>query len=146
MANRIGWRFSVAAALAIALALPVEAQLVGPGGVLPEPPGGLGDIAGPLGERIDDTVLAALETVATREFQRLSYTEAIELREKSGEKFEYPVRWGAGLQAEHERYLTEKKFNAPVILYDYPREIKRHRWRDRSLQPRGGSGRGRPAA
>lgn len=59
MANRIGWRFSVAAALAIALALPVEAQLVGPGGVLPEPPGGLGDIAGPLGERIDDTVESA---------------------------------------------------------------------------------------
>ena len=75
-------------------------------------------------ERIDDTVLAALETVATREFQRLSYTDAIDILEKSGEKFEYPVRWGADLQAEHERYLTEKRFNAPVILYDYPRGIK----------------------
>jgi asparaginyl-tRNA synthetase len=75
-------------------------------------------------ERIDDTVLAALETVRDREFLRLSYTEAIDLLEKSGEKFEFPVRWGADLQAEHERYLTEKKFNAPVILYDYPRGIK----------------------
>jgi asparaginyl-tRNA synthetase len=75
-------------------------------------------------ERIDNTVLAALDTVASSEFQRLSYTEAIDLLERSGEKFEYPVRWGADLQAEHERYLTEKKFNTPVILYDYPREIK----------------------
>ena len=75
-------------------------------------------------ERIDDTVLAALETVRDRDFLRLSYTEAIDLLEKSGEKFEFPVRWGADLQAEHERYLTEKKFNAPVILYDYPRGIK----------------------
>jgi asparaginyl-tRNA synthetase len=75
-------------------------------------------------ERIDNTVLSALETVRDREFLRLSYTEAIELLEKSGEKFEFPVRWGADLQAEHERYLTEKKFNAPVILYDYPRGIK----------------------
>ncbi len=75
-------------------------------------------------ERIDNTVLAALETVRDREFLRLSYTEAIGLLETSGEKFEFPVRWGADLQAEHERYLTEKKFNAPVILYDYPRGIK----------------------
>jgi asparaginyl-tRNA synthetase len=75
-------------------------------------------------ERIDNTVLAALETVRDLEFLRLFYTEAIELLEKSGEKFEFPVRWGADLQAEHERYLTEKKFNAPVILYDYPRGIK----------------------
>jgi asparaginyl-tRNA synthetase len=75
-------------------------------------------------ERIDNTVLAALETVRDRDFLRVSYTEAIDLLEKSGEKFEFPVRWGADLQAEHERYLTEKKFNAPVILYDYPRGIK----------------------
>ena len=75
-------------------------------------------------ERIDDTIMAALETVRDREFLRLSYTEAIEILEQSGEKFEYPVKWGADLQAEHERYLTEKKFNAPVILYDYPRGIK----------------------
>jgi asparaginyl-tRNA synthetase len=75
-------------------------------------------------ERIDNTVLAALETVREKPFLRLSYTEAIELLEKSEEKFEFPVKWGSDLQAEHERYLTEKKFNAPVILYDYPRGIK----------------------
>ena len=75
-------------------------------------------------ERIDNTVLAALETVRDRDFLRLSYTEAIGLLEESGEKFEFPVRWGSDLQAEHERYLTEKKLNAPVILYDYPRQIK----------------------
>ena len=75
-------------------------------------------------ERIDETIMAALETVRDRDFLRLSYTEAIEILEKSGEKFEYPVKWGTDLQAEHERYLTEKKFNAPVILYDYPRGIK----------------------
>jgi asparaginyl-tRNA synthetase len=75
-------------------------------------------------ERYDPTVLAALESVASEPFRRVSYTEAIALLEQSGEKFEYPVKWGADLQAEHERYLTEQKFNAPVILYDYPRGIK----------------------
>jgi asparaginyl-tRNA synthetase len=75
-------------------------------------------------ERIDNTIMAALETVRDREFLRVSYTEAIQLLEQSGEKFEYPVKWGADLQAEHERWLTEKKFNAPVIQYDYPRGIK----------------------
>jgi asparaginyl-tRNA synthetase len=75
-------------------------------------------------ERIDNTVLAALETVRDKPFLRLSYTEAIKLLEESGEKFEFPVKWGSDLQAEHERYLTEKKFSAPVILYDYPRGIK----------------------
>ncbi|WP_428304873.1 asparagine--tRNA ligase [Lacipirellula sp.] len=75
-------------------------------------------------ERIDNTIMSALETVRDRDFLRLSYTEAVEILEQSGEKFEYPVKWGSDLQAEHERYLTEKKFNAPVILYDYPRGIK----------------------
>ncbi|MBX3434425.1 MAG: asparagine--tRNA ligase [Pirellulales bacterium] len=75
-------------------------------------------------ERIDDTVLPALAAVAERPFERLSYSDAIELLEKSGEKFEFPVAWGADLQAEHERYLTEKKIQAPVILHDYPRTIK----------------------
>ncbi|HEX6963484.1 MAG TPA: asparagine--tRNA ligase [Lacipirellula sp.] len=75
-------------------------------------------------ERIDNTILAALETVRDKPFLRVSYTDAIKLLEESGEKFEFPVKWGADLQAEHERWLTEKKFNAPVILYDYPRGIK----------------------
>jgi asparaginyl-tRNA synthetase len=74
--------------------------------------------------RIDDTVIATLEAIVASEFVRLSYTEAVERLEKSGQKFEYPVGWGRDLQAEHERYLTEQLFRQPVILYDYPRAIK----------------------
>ncbi|NOY41506.1 MAG: asparagine--tRNA ligase [Planctomycetes bacterium] len=75
-------------------------------------------------KRIDDTVLETLHTIAEKPFHRVSYTEAIERLEKSGEKFEFPIAWGTDLQAEHERYLTEKEFGAPVILYDYPAAIK----------------------
>jgi len=75
-------------------------------------------------KRIDDTVQATLDTVANQTFQRVSYTEAIELLEKSGEKFDYPISWGTDLQAEHERFLTEKHFQSPVILFDYPASIK----------------------
>ena len=75
-------------------------------------------------QRVDESVLARLESIVSGEFQRLSYTDAIEMLEHSGESFEYPVRWGTDLQAEHERFLTEKQFNAPVILYDYPSTIK----------------------
>jgi asparaginyl-tRNA synthetase len=58
------------------------------------------------------------------DFVRLPYTEAVEILEKANTPFEYPVHWGADLQAEHERYLTEQQFGKPVILYDYPRSIK----------------------
>ncbi len=75
-------------------------------------------------ERIDAAVMPRLEAVLQSEFLRLPYTEAVDILEKSGEKFEFPVSWGRDLQSEHERYLTEKKFNRPVILYDYPRSIK----------------------
>ncbi len=75
-------------------------------------------------ERIDASVLPRLEAVLRSEFLRLPYTEAVEILRKSGEKFEFPVEWGKDLQSEHERYLTEKQFNRPVILYDYPRTIK----------------------
>jgi asparaginyl-tRNA synthetase len=75
-------------------------------------------------ERIDSTVLESLNTIVKKDFQRLSYTEAIEVLEKSGEKFEYPISWGADLQAEHERFITEKYLQAPVILHDYPAAIK----------------------
>ena len=75
-------------------------------------------------QRIDDTALATLEGIVEHEFVRLSYTEAIERLEKSGQTFEFPVAWGRDLQAEHERYLTEQVFKRPVILYDYPRTIK----------------------
>ncbi|MGI9430355.1 MAG: asparagine--tRNA ligase [Bythopirellula sp.] len=75
-------------------------------------------------DRINDQVLDQLKTVTERPFERLSYTEAVDLLEKSSKKFEYPVAWGSDLQAEHERYLTEEKLKAPVILYDYPASIK----------------------
>ncbi|HEX7377728.1 MAG TPA: asparagine--tRNA ligase [Pirellulales bacterium] len=74
--------------------------------------------------RIDDTVIATLEAIVGNEFVRLSYTEAVERLEASGQAFEFPVSWGRDLQAEHERYLTEQLFHRPVILYDYPRAIK----------------------
>lgn len=75
-------------------------------------------------ERIDTTILAKLRNIVDSDFLRLSYTEAVEILMSCGEEFEYPVTWGTDLQSEHERYLTEKKFGKPVILYDYPREIK----------------------
>ena len=75
-------------------------------------------------QRIDDTVLATLEKIVDSEFVRLPYTEAVEVLEKSGKTFEYPVNWGTDLQSEHERYLTEEHFEGPVILFDYPKTIK----------------------
>ena len=57
-------------------------------------------------------------------FERKTYTEAVEILKKSGRKFEFPVEWGLDLQAEHERYLVEQHFKCPVILTDYPRDIK----------------------
>jgi asparaginyl-tRNA synthetase len=75
-------------------------------------------------ERIDKTILATLENIVSHDFLRLSYTEAIGILEQSGQTFEFPVQWGHDLQSEHERYLTEQKFQQPVILYDYPRAIK----------------------
>lgn len=76
-------------------------------------------------DRIDNTVLATLEHIVASEFQRLSYTEAIDILLRAKEaKFEFPVKWGADLQSEHERWLTEKVFKKPVILHDYPRDIK----------------------
>jgi asparaginyl-tRNA synthetase len=75
-------------------------------------------------ERIDPAVRATLEGIVTSRFLRLPYTEAVEVLLQSGETFEFPVAWGNDLQSEHERYLTEKKFQCPVILYDYPRTLK----------------------
>jgi asparaginyl-tRNA synthetase len=73
---------------------------------------------------VDKTLMPTLETIARSTFKRLPYTEAIEILEKSGHKFEYPVSYGMDLQSEHERYLTENKFKKPVIIYDFPRTIK----------------------
>ncbi len=74
--------------------------------------------------RIDKTVIETLTHIIESPFVRMPYTEAVEILEKSGQSFEYPVAWGTDLQAEHERYLTEKHCKAPVILFDYPRSIK----------------------
>ncbi len=75
-------------------------------------------------ERIDKTAISTLENVINHEFRRLPYTEAIDILQKSGQSFEFPVAWGNDLQAEHERYLAEQKFQCPVILYDYPATLK----------------------
>ncbi len=73
---------------------------------------------------VDKEVRTTLEQVVNSTFERCPYSEAIKILEQSGEKFEYPVKWGLDMQSEHERYLTEKKFKKPVIVYDYPEEIK----------------------
>jgi asparaginyl-tRNA synthetase len=65
-----------------------------------------------------------LNFVIANDFKRLTYTEGVDILEKSGKKFEFPVYWGADLQSEHERYLVEEHFKRPVILTDYPKEIK----------------------
>jgi asparaginyl-tRNA synthetase len=76
------------------------------------------------GKFIDKELLPRLQHVMDSEFVRVSYTEAVELLEKSGAKFDYPVSWGCDLQTEHERYLTEQLFKKPVFVTDYPKEIK----------------------
>jgi len=73
---------------------------------------------------IDKELFERLDNVANSDFGRVTYTEAVDILEKSGEKFEYPVKWGIDLQTEHERYLTEKVFKRPVFVTDYPKEIK----------------------
>jgi asparaginyl-tRNA synthetase len=73
---------------------------------------------------VDKELLARLDFVIERQFQRLSYTEAVHLLQRSGEKFEFPVEYGLNLQSEHERWLTEKHFKSPITVFDYPKEIK----------------------
>ena len=73
---------------------------------------------------VDKTLMATLENIAQSDYIRLPYREAVEILNKSGRKFEYPVGFGNDLQTEHERYLTEKHFKKPVIVYDYPKIIK----------------------
>ena len=75
-------------------------------------------------ERIEKGLIQNLELVLNKDFKRISYTEAVEILKNSGQTFEFEVAWGKDLQSEHERYLAEKHFNGPVILYDYPKEIK----------------------
>ncbi|PKK83906.1 MAG: asparagine--tRNA ligase [candidate division Zixibacteria bacterium HGW-Zixibacteria-1] len=73
---------------------------------------------------VDKGLIERLEHVVNSDFEKLPYTEAIKILEKSGEKFEFPVGWGVDMQSEHERYLTEKVFKKPVIVFDYPKKIK----------------------
>ena len=75
-------------------------------------------------QRIDNSVLATADNIINNEFERLTYTDAIAQLEKSDKTFEYPVKWGLDLQSEHERYLAEELFKKPVIVTDYPVEIK----------------------
>jgi asparaginyl-tRNA synthetase len=73
---------------------------------------------------VDTGLLERLNHVAASEFMRLPYTEAVEILQKSGVGFEYPVQWGLPLQTEHERYLTEQVYKKPVFVRDYPRDVK----------------------
>jgi len=75
-------------------------------------------------ERIDKTCLARVEACIESSFERMTYTDAVAALERSGTKFEFPVRWGMDLQSEHERWLTEEHVKAPVIVMNYPKEIK----------------------
>ena len=77
-----------------------------------------------LNDMFDKGLIERLKSVVGIAFQRVTYTEAVDILEKSGEKFEFPVHWGTDLQSEHERYLVEKHFGKPVILTDFPKEIK----------------------
>ncbi len=77
-----------------------------------------------LAEHYDKELVDRLKFVLDNEFVRLSYTEGVKILEESKHKFEFPVYWGADLQSEHERYLVEEHFKKPVILTDYPKEIK----------------------
>jgi asparaginyl-tRNA synthetase len=73
---------------------------------------------------VDKELFSRLDNVANSDFGRISYTEAVDILIKSGEKFQYPVEWGIDLQTEHERYLTEKIFKKPIFVTDYPKDIK----------------------
>jgi len=77
-----------------------------------------------LNKMYDNELIARLNSIVEVKYERLTYTQAIEILQQSGKKFEFPVSWGVDLQAEHERYLVEQHFNKPVILTDYPKEIK----------------------
>jgi len=75
-------------------------------------------------ERIEKGVIAKLTGIVDSEFERMDYTEAIRILESAKQKFEYPVKWGIDLQSEHERYISEKHAGKPVVLMNYPKEIK----------------------
>ena len=75
-------------------------------------------------QRIDDTVLSTIDHVIERPFERITYTQGVEILQSSGRDFEFPVEWGSDLQSEHERFLSEEYFQSPVVVTDYPKGIK----------------------
>jgi asparaginyl-tRNA synthetase len=75
-------------------------------------------------QRIDTTVLERLRNVIDQPFERIDYTDAIKILENCGEKFEFPVSWGIDMASEHERYLAEKHVGRPVVVMNYPKDIK----------------------
>lgn len=77
-----------------------------------------------LAKMYDEQLIERLRSVVDNDFVRLDYTDGIEILKKSGQKFEFPVDWGCDLQSEHERYLVEQHFKKPVILINYPKDIK----------------------
>jgi asparaginyl-tRNA synthetase len=77
-----------------------------------------------LNKMYDEELISRLQSVLNEPFERLTYTAAIEILKQASQPFEFPVEWGLDLQSEHERYLVEKHFGRPVILTDYPKEIK----------------------
>ncbi|MDQ1118983.1 MULTISPECIES: asparagine--tRNA ligase [Pseudoxanthomonas] len=77
-----------------------------------------------IAERVDKTAISKLEAFINAPFERIDYTDAIELLRKSGKKFDFPVEWGLDLQTEHERWLTEEHVGRPVVVTNYPEHIK----------------------
>ncbi|HET7300340.1 MAG TPA: amino acid--tRNA ligase-related protein, partial [Oleiagrimonas sp.] len=75
-------------------------------------------------QRVEPTAITRLEAFIKAPFERIDYTDVIDILKKSGQKFEYPVEWGVDLQTEHERYLAEKHVGRPVVVMNYPAEIK----------------------
>lgn len=75
-------------------------------------------------ERVDSDAVARLERFVSADFAQVDYTDAVAILEKCGEKFENPVYWGVDTASEHERYLAEKHFKAPVVVKNYPKDIK----------------------
>ncbi len=75
-------------------------------------------------QRVEKTAVSRLESFIDKDFAQVDYTDAITILEQCGKKFEFPVKWGVDLQSEHERYLAEEHFNAPVVIKNYPRDIK----------------------
>ena len=73
---------------------------------------------------VDKGLLERLDNIVSNDFGRITYTEAVEILQKSGKKFEYPVEWGLELQTEHERYLTEEVFKKPIFVINYPKDCK----------------------